>query len=121
MRVSGLMDKRTAGENMKIGNRNIIMKVSGKKGKNRVMGTCTLKISAYFRELFRTIIDMDLEHRNLSVEIRTKVSTRKENSMEKESIYGVQEQVSKETLSKESSKVRENGDLRQDNYLWAPI
>ena len=118
MRVSGLMDKKMVGENMRIGNLNTIIRVNGRKEKNRAMDTCSLKISAYFRELFRIIIDMDLAPRNLSLEILTKVSTKKENSMEKEFISGVQEQVSRETLSKESSKVKENGDLRQANYLW---
>ena len=103
---------------MKIGNLNTIMRGNGRKEKNRVMDTCLLKISAYFRELFRIIIDMDLAHKSLSLEILTKVSTKKENSMEKEFIFGVQEQVLRETLSKESSKVRENGDLKQVNYLW---
>ena len=118
MRVNGLMDKKMVGENMRIGNLNTIIRVNGRKEKNRAMDTCSLKISAYFRELFRIIIDMDLAPRNLSLEILTKVSTKKENSMEKEFISGVQEQVSRETLSKESSKVKENGDLRQANCLW---
>jgi hypothetical protein len=55
------------------------------------------------------------------VEILTKGSTKRENSMEKAFMYGRRVPVSKATSAKGSSKAKASGDLRQVSYSLVRI
>ena len=117
MKVSGLMDKKMEEVNFQTNNLSITIRVNGKKERKKDMDIFKSMIIVFLKELSRIITVQDLELKNLLVEIHTKDSMKKVSFMEKELIFGLQEQVSKDILLKELSKVKENGDQKQVNCL----
>ena len=120
MKVTGLTIKLTVLESILTWTVHSI-KVNGKRERKKDLGTFKLMIIAFSKELSRIIIVQDSEPKNLLLEIHIKDSIKKVNSMERESIYGLQELASRDILLKESSKVKENGDQKQVNCLLGPI
>ena len=121
MKVSGWMDKKMEEENFRTNNLSTTIRVNGKKERKKDLGTFKLMIIAFSKELSRIIIVQDSELKNLLLEIHIKDSIKKVNSMERESIYGLQELASRDILLKESSKVKENGGQKTVNFLLVHI
>ena len=76
-----------------------------------------LRIIVFFRELFRIIIDQGSVLKSLLVEIHTRDNMKRENSMEREFMFGLLEQVLRDILFKELSRDKGSGDQKLESCL----
>ena len=114
---NGKKGKDAEEESIKTVLQNTIMRENGKMVKKKDMVTYRSNNLAFFRAPLPIIIGQDKAQKNSLVEIHTKDNMKEVNSMEKESMFGAQDLVSKVTSLKESSKDKANGDLKPDKIL----
>ena len=80
-----------------------------------------LKIIASFRESLSIIKDQASVQKSLLVEIPTKESMKRANSMVKEPMFGLLDPTFRDNLLREPSKEKENGVPKMERYLLASI